>query len=461
MNENIFRAYDIRGIYGKDLTLEAAEKIGKAFGSFLGKGKKVVVGMDIRLSSKNLKSALISGLTCVGCNVVDIGIVPTPVFYFAVKHKGFDGGTMITASHNPPEWNGFQLCEKDGLPVAQNSGIEKIKELALKNKFKKVKKGKFEVYDEILRDYSNFISSKIKIKRGLKVVLDCSNGTAGLVLPSLLEKNGCEVIRLNCKPDGRFPSHLPEPREEFMNELKEKVVGEKADLGVCYDGDADRCVFVDEGGEVLPSNKTAMIFIDEIFKKIESPKILYDVTCSAVVEEFIKKNGGVGIVSSVGHSFFIRKMVEMGLNFGFERSSHYYFAETFGFSDAIFATLKMVEILSKSKKRLSEISKSLPHYPFREENVKCDDSIKFEVVKSLKEKFVDLGYKVILIDGVKAYDGEKWVLVRASNTEPLIRIVAEGREEEKMEEVFKLGIGLLKEEIEKHEKIKLKSKIKQ
>jgi len=449
MNENIFRAYDIRGIFGKDLTPEIAEKIGKVFGTYIGEGKRIVVGRDVRLSGEVLKDALINGLTSVGCDVTDIGIVPTPVFYFAIPYHKFNGGVMITASHNPAEWNGFHLCREKGLFCAQGSGMEEIKEMVLKNQFKRAERvGKVETYDKIFKDYTDFVLPRIKVIKKLKVILDCSNGTTGLITPHLLESSNCEVVTLNGEPDGRFPAHLPEPTEETLKELKEKVVELNADFGVGYDCDGDRAVFVDEKGRLLSLDKAPIIFIEDVLKKNKNAKILYDVSCSLTIEEFIKNKGGIPVISRIGHAFFPEKMINMNISFGCERAAHYYFSETYGFDDGTFSTLKMAEILSNSEKSLSEIVDSLPHYYSMQKNFECDDKTKFEIIKNLKIKFSKLGFDINDLDGVKASNEEGWILIRPSNTEPLIRIFAEAKNEGKLKELFELGESLLREEIE-------------
>lgn len=448
INENIFRAYDIRGIFDKDLTEEVAERVGKAFGTFIGGGKNLVIGRDVRLSGEVLSDAVTSGLTSVGCNVTDIGIVPTPVVYFAIGYHKYDGGIVVTASHNPAEWNGFHLLKEKGLFCAKDSGIEKVKDLFLKNKFKKSKRiGKIKSYSKIIDDYTRFVLPKIKIGKKLKIVIDFSNGISGSITPSLLESFGCDVISLNGNPDGKFPAHLPEPKEENLKELKEKVVELKADFGVGYDGDGDRSVFIDENGRFLTGDKTSMIFIGDVLKKRKKAKILYEVSFSLAVEEFIKKNGGIPLVSPVGHAYFPENMINKKISFGCERSSHFYFSEIYGFDDATFATLKMAEILSKSEKSLSQIIDALPSYPFRQRNFECDDKKKFEIIKRLKIKFSKLGFKINTLDGVKAIEKDGWILIRPSNTEPLVRLVAEAKNEEKLKQLFNLGESLLEEEL--------------
>jgi len=446
-NENIFRPNDIRGIYGKDLTEEIAEKIGKAFGTILGEGKKVVVARDVRLSSKSLRDSLISGLTSVGCDVIDIGITTTPIFYFALLSKNFDGGVMITASHNPPEWNGFHIY-KGITSLMEEKKIERLKEIVVKEKFKKVKKrGKIKEYDKIIEDYLKFILPKVKIKKKLKIAVDCSNGCAALIVPKLLKKLGQEVVVLNDNIDGKFPAHGPEAKEETLKELKEKVLEIKADLGVGFDGDADRAVFVDEKGRILTGDKAAIVILEDLFKKKKSPKILDEVSCSTAIEDYIKRKGGILKTSRRGHAFIQNLMRKENIDFGFERSSHFYFSDLKGFDDANFATLKIIEILSKSDRKFSEIVDFVPYYPSKEESLACDDKIKLKVVEKVKKKISRLGYKTSEIDGIKIYLKKGWLLIRASITEPVIRITVEARDEKALEKILNFAKNLIEKEI--------------
>ena len=442
ISENIFRPNDIRGIYGKDLTEETAEKIGRALGTILGIKKKVVVARDIRLSSKSLRDALVSGLNSVGCDVVDIGIATTPLFYFALISKNFDGGVMITASHNPAEWNGFHIYRGIN-SLMEEEKIERLKEIMKKEKFKSSKKGKTERCD-ILKDYLNFLISKVKIERKLKIVVDCSNGCAALIVPKLLKELRQEVIVLNGKIDGNFPAHGPEANEETLKELKEKVLEVKADFGVGFDGDGDRAVFVDEKGRILTGDRAAILILEDLFKRKKSPKILNEVSCSSSIEDYIRKKGGILKTSRRGHAFIQKLMRKGKFDFGFERSSHFYFSELKGFDDAAFATLKIAEILSESGKKFSEIVDLVTYYPSKEKSLPCDDEIKLKVVEKVKRKILRFGYKTSEIDGIKVYLKEGWFLIRASITEPVIRITAEARDERTLEKILKFANNLLK-----------------
>ena len=440
MKEKIFRAYDIRGVFGKDFTAKDIEKIGKGFGTFLGKNKKVVVGRDGRLSSKEIRDSFISGIISTGCNVIDIGLVPTPILYFATIHLKADAGVMITASHNPPEWNGLKFVRGDGQFIFGEE-MEKIKDIVLNEEFEETKeKGKVELYENIFNDYSEFVLSKVKIKRKLKIVLDTSNSVCSLFAPKILEKAGCEVKVINEKLDGRFPAHLPEPTKENLKELSKKVLEENADLGAGFDGDGDRVVFVDEKGRIISDgNPIIILFSDQILKKQKNVKIVFDICCSDIVKEFIEKNGGIPIITRVGHVFIKDKLMKEKAVFGGEYSNHFYFSETFYFDDAIFACLKMAEILSDNKK-FSEMIDSIPKYFTKYNwNFECPDEKKFKVIEKLKKRLEEKNLNILDLDGVKAIFKDGWIVWRASNTQPQIKVYVEAKTKERFDELCKIA----------------------
>jgi phosphomannomutase/phosphoglucomutase len=441
--DSIFRAYDIRGIFGEDLTEEVATRIGAAFATFLGEDKEVLVARDVRLSGEKLRKALVSGLIS-DCNVTDVGIVPTPLLYFAINRLQKDAGIMITASHNPPEWNGFKAFRRKGCFYGKD--MDKIKQIAKKVDLERLgKKGRLSSYKGIIQEYMDFVVNKLEIERKLKVVADTANGTCGLVAPSLFKRLGCKILTLNQNPDGTFPAHLPEPKEETLGELKREVVKNKADFGVGYDGDGDRAVFVDEKGNVIPGDLTLLVFAEDVLQKSKGAKIVYELSCSMAVEEYVKELGGIPIVERVGHTFIMDKMIEENALFGGEKSSHFYFSECYGVDDAVFASLKMTEILSKSGEKLSEIVDSLPKYPsIYEKNFECPDKLKFAAIEKLRARFKDYGLTILDIDGVKLLDKDGWVLLRASNTEPVIRVSAEARTDEKLKELYEFAKKELK-----------------
>lgn len=442
--DRIFRAYDIRGVFGEDLTEEVATRIGAAFAKFLGGEREVLVARDVRLSGEKLKEALVSGLLS-GCNATDIGIVPTPLLYFALHRLQKDAGIMVTASHNPPEWNGFKAFSRKG--AIGGKDMEKVKQIAEEFNSERLgkKRGKIRSYKSAIQEYMDFVLNKIEIRRKLKVVADTANGTCGLVVPTLFKRLGCKIVTINQNPDGRFPAHLPEPKEETLSELKREVVRNKADLGIGYDGDGDRAVFVDEKGNVIPGDLTLLVFAKDVLQKIKGAKIVYELSCSMAVEEYIKELGGIPIVERVGHTFIMDRMIKEDAIFGGEKSSHFYFSECHGVDDAVFGSLRMAEILSKSNERLSESVNSLPKYPsIYEKNFQCPDHLKFSVIEKLRSKFKDSGLTVLDMDGVKLLEKDGWVLLRPSNTEPIIRVSAEAKTEERLEELY----GFAKKELD-------------
>ena len=442
--ETLFRAYDIRGIFNEQLTEDTAAAIGGGFARFLGEGGEVVVGRDVRLSGERLRNGLTAGLVS-GCNVTDIGVVSTPMLYFATSQLKKTAGIMITASHNPPEWNGFKLFKPNGCIYGEE--MSRIKQLASAVDLEKLgpKRGKTTKYEKIFQDYTEFISSKINVERKLKIVADTANGVCGLFAPSLFERQGCEILTLNQNPDGRFPAHLPEPKESTLGELKKKVLETKADFGVGYDGDGDRAVFVDEKGRLIPGDLSLLIFAGDVLQRNKNAKVICELSCSLAVEEYVKEHGGLPIIEKVGHTFIMDRMTSEKAALGGEKSSHFYFAETNGGDDAIFAGLKMAEILSKSGEKLSAMFDALPQYPsIFEENFPCPDNLKFKVIDKLNSKFRTDGLRFLDVDGIKLLDEEGWVLLRPSNTEAIIRITAEAKTEKKLLELYDFAVRELK-----------------
>jgi phosphomannomutase/phosphoglucomutase len=438
--EHIFRAYDIRGIFGEDLTEEVAARIGAAFAKFV-EGKAVVVGRDVRISGEKLRDALVSGLVT-RCNVTDVGVVPTPLLYFALNRLRKDAGIMVTASHNPPQWNGLKAFRGNGGSI-YGKDMETVREYAKAVDPKKLgeKRGKAVSHEGIIREYQDFVHSKIQLERKLTVVADTANGTCGLVAPALFERLGCDVLTLNKEPDGTFPAHLPVPKEETLGELMKEVVRRKADFGVGYDGDGDRAVFIDEKGNLIPGDLTLLIFAKDVLQKHPGGKVVYELSCSMAVEEYVKKLGGIPLVERVGHTFIMDKMIGEKAILGGEKSSHFYFADVYGMDDGVFASMKMAEILSKSDEKLSETVAALPQYPsVYEKNFECPDRRKFRVIENVRRQFKRYGLKTLDIDGVKLIEEDGWVILRASNTEPVIRISAEARTKEKLKKLYYFAV---------------------
>jgi len=430
------------------MTVQIAETIGMAFGTYIGAGKKLAVGRDVRVGSEQLRDAVAKGLVSSGCQVVDLGIVTTPILYFSIAHKNEDGGVMVTASHNPPEWNGLKLCREKGFIIGQGTGVEEIKEIIANKKFAHVvKKGKVEVYESIVDEYASFVLDQISIEKKLKVVLDTGNSVSGIVAPRLFRQTGCRVEVINEKLDGAFPSRSPEPNEASLQQLIGIVKKTKADFGVGYDGDGDRAVFVDDMGRILTGDYTSIILAQALITKGKR-KVVYDFSCSSAVEEAIRAKGGVPVVERVGRPFMMDRVLREKAVFGGERSGHFYFPDIYGLDDGTFASLKMAEILSQVGIPLSQMVNRIPKYHSGTVNVPCPDEIKFSVIEHLKAKLTARGFQILDIDGVKAKDENGWVLLRPSNTEPLIRIFAEGKTQKTLTQHLELAKRMLKEEVD-------------
>ncbi len=447
--DNLFRSYDIRGVFGKQLTKDFSRILGIAISSSQGEEAEVVVGRDARLSSRVLRDSLEAGLSFHNA-VTDAGIVSTPMLYFATNHLKKKAGIMITASHNPPEWNGFKIFKQNGSIHGDEMALikETAKKVHLQPRRQSKGKERIRVYERIFDDYAHFVAGKIRITRRMSVVVDTSNGVCGLFVPKLFKQHGCEILTLNKKPDGRFPAHLPEPKEETLAELKEKVASTGADFGAGYDGDGDRVVFIDGRGRLIPGDLALMIFSQNALTKEKGGKIVYELSCSLAVEEFIRNHGGTPIVEKVGHTFIMDRMIQEKAILGGEKSGHFYFPECNGGDDAIFASLRMTEILSQTNESLSDMFDALPKYPsIFEENFRCSDDGKFAAVEKLKRTLRSRHVRFSDLDGIKLLDKNGWVLIRASNTEPIIRLSAEAKTAKKLDELYTFAKKELSEAI--------------
>jgi len=435
IKKEIFRQYDIRGIVGEDLTPEVAEYIGKAFGTYLRErgGKSVCVGKDVRISSPALKDSLVSGLLSTGVKVIDIGTVPTPVLYFSIHHFSADGGIMVTGSHNPIEYNGFKICH--GLFSIYGEEIQNLRRKIEREEFLE---GKGEYREEDPRPaYIDTLSSLVKIQKNLKVVVDAGNGTAGSIVKPLFEKLGIKLIGLYMEPDGRFPHHLPDPTiPAYMEDLIKKVKEVGATVGIGYDGDADRIGAVDEKGEIVWGDKLLALFSKKILKEHPGSTIIMDVKCSQGVVEYIQKLGGNPLIWKTGHSLIKEKMRKEKALLAGEMSGHMFFADNYlGFDDAIFASLRLLEILSEENRPLSELVKEIPYYYSTPEiRVDCPEDKKFQVVNELKEYFAKR-YPIIDVDGVRFITSKGWGLIRASNTQPILVLRFEAKEKSALEDL--------------------------
>lgn len=435
MNPNIFRAYDIRGLADQDLTDEVVENIGKAYGTYLRrKGKRMVVtGRDVRLSSPRIQSALNRGILSTGMDVIDVDIVPTPVLYFAIVHFETDGGVMVTGSHNPIEFNGLKLSE--GLASLYGDQIQQLRQMIEKKDFEKGQ-GQL-VQKEIIPQYKSMILEKIQLKRPFKIVIDAGNGTAGPIAPELFEKMGCTVIPLYCEPDGRFPNHLPDPTVmAYIQDLKNKVLETKADLGIGYDGDADRMGIIDAKGRVVFADQILALLSQDVLSRNPGAPIVFDVKCSQLLPEVIEKAGGKPLMWKTGHSLLKAKMKEVGAPLAGEMSGHIFFKDGyFGYDDGIYVSFRFVQFLSSQQKPLDQLVDALPQFVSTPEiRVECPDEDKFRIVEALVSMFRK-EYPVIDVDGARVLFGDGWGLVRASNTQPILVLRFEAKTPSRLEEI--------------------------
>ena len=446
VNPYIFREYDIRGIVDKDLNDEIVEVLGKGFGTYLIKhsAKKITVGGDVRLSTERFRTPLVNGLRSAGIDVIDIGPVPTPVQYFSMFHLKVDGGVMITGSHNPPDFNGFKLSMFNA-PIFGEE-IQNVRKIIEANDFVNGK-GFYERIN-VNEEYIDYIKNNIKIERPMKVVLDSGNGAASLIAHRLFKEMGVDTIDLFDTPDGNFPNHHPDPTVvDNIQELIKTVKESGADLGVGYDGDGDRIGVVDEKGEIIWGDRLLIIFGREILKENPGANIIFEVKCSQALPEMIEKFGGNPIMWKTGHSLLKKKMKETGAPLAGEMSGHLFFADRyFGYDDAIYASARMVELLSKTDKKLSHLLSDVPQY-FSTPEIRAEtrtDEEKFNIAEKAKEYFSDK-FDVIDVDGVRILFGDGWGLVRASNTQPVLVLRFEARTKERMAEIQHLVVSKLKE----------------
>ena len=446
MLSEIFKAYDVRGIYGKSLTEDIAYKIGRAFVSFLG-CREVIIGYDMRASSPALSAAFMEGVMDSGADAIDIGMVSTDALYFA---SGFlkKAAVMFTASHNPRDYNGIKFCREKAAPINEDTGLQKIKSIIEKGQYKndniKIKKGKI-IKKDILENYAKHVLSFVdtgKIKN-LKIAADAGNGMAGKMIPIVYGNADVKIVPLYFELDGAFPNHPADPSKyENLKELQKAVKKEKCDFGMAFDGDADRVFFVDEKSDIINSSLISSLIIKNILKKHPNEKIIYNLVCSKIVPETIEEYNGKAVMERVGHSFIKDTMKKNNAIFGCEHSAHYYFRDNFNADSGIITSLIVAEIVSKENKHLSELLKEFEAYSKIEEtNFEVKDKIK--KMQQIKEYYKNKKpKKIIEIDGISIYFDDWWLNVRPSNTEPLLRLNLEAVNgkvmKEKMEEVVRI-----------------------
>ena len=427
---SIFKAYDIRGIVETELTPEIVKLIGRAVGSeSIEKGERgVVVGRDGRLTGPELSEALISGLIESGCHVVNIGMVPSPVVYFATHTKAATSGVMITGSHNPAEYNGLKI-----MIAGETLSAEKIQSLytrILENDFKTGSGTSTSI--NIDQDYINTIKSDINLEKELNIVIDCGNGVAGNIAPQLFEALGVKLSKLFCLVDGRFPNHHPDPsKPKNLEDLIQEVIETKSDLGLAFDGDGDRLGLIDNKGKIIWADQQMMLYAKDVLTRNKGAKIIFDVKCTSLLPKVISDNGGEPIMSRTGHSFIKKKLKETNAALAGEMSGHIFFKERwYGFDDALYTAARLLEIVSKSNKSCSELFDEFPvNLSTPEININFDKhGQQFEAMDSLSSHIDFPGANINTIDGVRVDYEDCWGLVRPSNTTPCLVLRFEAKD---------------------------------
>ncbi len=421
---DLFKAYDVRGVYPDELSPEIAYLIGRAFVTYL-KPEQVVVGRDMRISSPVLASALIDGIRDQGADVCDIGLVSTDSLYFAVGKFGFDAGVMVTASHNPPQYNGFKFCRSEARPLSMDEGIGDIRDLVLKNEFGRSKtRGKLYSKD-ILPEFATHVLSMIDTSavKPMTVAIDAGNGMAGKIVPLVFKDLPIKIIPLYFELDGRFPNHEANPIEpENTRDLKETILANSADFGIAFDGDADRMFVIDGNGTFVGGDMITALAAKSLLRKHPGSAIVYNLICSRAVPETIEREGGRGIRSRVGHSFIKALMRENDAVFGGEHSGHFYFRDNWYADSGIIAALTVIELLSIENVTIREALKPLDHY-VRSGEINSEVGDQQAVLDKLERTYSDA--ELDHLDGLTIGYADWWCNVRASNTQPLLRLNVE------------------------------------
>ena len=435
MNREIFREYDIRGLVEKDLSPNTVVSIGRAVGTYAAERgvKTMTLGRDCRLSSESLSASMKAGLLSSGIDVIDIGTCATPILYFSVRYVKTGGGVMVTGSHNPPEFNGFKICV--GPDTIYGGEIQKLREI-IEGKAFRAGAGRA-IVEDISQPYLDYIYRNVNVRPGLRVVLDAGNGVGGHFARPLFERFGCELTCLNIEMDGRFPNHHPDPTvPENLRDVIIRVRQEKADVGISFDGDADRIGVVTDQGEILWGDELLLLFSRFILKESPGATVIGEVKCSQRLYDDIAARGGRPIMWKAGHSLIKGKMKEEKAMLAGEMSGHLFFADRyFGYDDAIYAAARLLEILSVTGEKLSDILADVPRtFTTPEIRIDCPDPIKFDVVRDITEIFRK-DYRIIDTDGVRILFPDGWGLIRASNTQPVLVLRFESSTAQKLAEI--------------------------
>ena len=438
MNPEIFREYDIRGMADRELTDDVVRAVGRAFAQRMkerGKGR-IAVGRDVRLSSPRIRTALIEGLRDQGASVVDVGMVPTPALYFAVLHLKADGGVMVTGSHNPIEYNGLKLS--DGVQSLHGPDIQEIRDRT-RSAGVLAERGTVEEVN-VDEPYLSDLVARVGSVGPIKVVCDPGNGAASILGPRFLRAIGCQVDALFAEPDGRFPNHLPDPTvPELVRALMERVRTTGADVGIGFDGDADRVGAVDEQGRLLFGDQTLALYAADVLAKLPGSPIVFEVKCSQGLVEWVEAKGGKPIMWKAGHSLIKAKMRELKAPLGGEMSGHMFFADEFyGYDDALYAAGRLLRILARSGgKPLSSLVDALPqsrYFATPEIRLGCTDAAKFDIVEGVRDHY-RAQHEVLDVDGARVQFGDGWGLIRASNTQPVLVVRFEAKSRERLQEI--------------------------
>jgi phosphomannomutase/phosphoglucomutase len=439
MHEHIFRQYDIRGVVGEDLDPAVAEAVGRAFASHLRRDigietPTVAVGYDNRVSSPELAEGLISGLRTAGADVVDVGTVPTPVLYWSERMLGADAGIQITGSHNPPEWNGIKMSVQGG--ALYGDAITGLRDRILRDD---LTSGAGAVRrEEVLDRYVDDVTGRFRLARPVRVAVDCGNGTGALVAERLLTRLGAEVTPLFCDSDPTFPNHHPDPTvDENLEELIRVVQGQRLDLGVAFDGGADRIGVVDGNGSIVRGDTLLLLFgLDLLEKRGPGQKLVFDVKCSQVLPEVFEAAGGEAIMWKTGHSLVKRKMKETGALLAGELSGHIMIADDYlGFDDALYDACRLIDLVARSERTIAEQVATFPRYVSTAEiRIEVTEEDKWRIVDEAVRHFKS-AHEVIDVDGARVLFGDGWALLRTSNTQPVIVARFEAKSSERLEEI--------------------------
>jgi phosphoglucosamine mutase len=435
--EHIFRAYDIRGVFNEELTTDFGARIGEVFAAFHGHEGKLAIGRDVRISSDALESAVAAGMAAGGLDVVSVGACPIPVLNFHVDKGEYVAGVYITASHNPPEYNGIRWRNPDGSGYTYDN--QRVKEMYLaggtqRPQWDRVGNVSRLPEGQAIAEYTQFLVDRLTAPRPLKIVVDPGNGAATLVAQDLLRRVGHQVVSLFGEVDGTFPNRSPHPTEKSLGALMEAVREHGADMGVGYDADGDRCVFVDDKGRAVQVEKVGILVSRDLLKDHKG-KVIANVPCSMIVEEELEKDGAEVVRVRVGDVFVCEEIKKHNGIFAMEISAHFFLPTYYIFDDPMLMTLKLAELLGADDKPLSTVVDAIPSYPFIEEGFKCPDDIKFRVNELLEDHFRAQGARIDTTDGVKVIFDDSWAMLRPSNTQPLIRLFAEARTQSRLDEL--------------------------